>query len=493
MKKKALAIIRVSSKEQAKDERHSLPHQRQHIAEECHKRNHDLVKIFEFVMSGATVMKTSGNEQKELINYIENNNIQVVVVHELDRLARSMTDTLLFVDELHNRQVTFISVHDGFDTSTSQGQLQMQILAAFAEYFRKQLAEKVLGGMTDRAQSARPMGRRPYGYSIDSGNFKILEEEADLVLEIFETYANRNKGLRLIAEELNERGLRTALGNKWSHVSVRDVLDNEIYKGTFIWKDIRMEDAVPPIVSKELFDTVYRRREQKKQLGGRSQNATFLLSGLLRCGKCGSSIVGACRTHKYKAKRYKYYNYRCNTMISSGKSACNSKEYRARTIEEIVLKDLASLLETIPNEIVDSYRIEPLEKDNMGKEIIGIKRDLTKARNMLERAAEAFESGEYDLDFFSKRKKSINEQIKMLKEEKEKIEKRIKEGLTREEIEERVRTRLKSYPNFEQLLNIFIESEPDQEKVLEFKKDLQQVIKKIIVHSENELEVFYQL
>ncbi|MBO8169624.1 MAG: recombinase family protein [Thermoanaerobacteraceae bacterium] len=119
MKKKAVAIIRVSSKEQAQDERHSIPHQRQHIAEECEKRNFELVKNFEFVMSGAKVMKSSGNEQKEILNYIENNNIEVVIVHELDRLARSMIDTLLFVDELHNRKVTFISVHDGFDISTS--------------------------------------------------------------------------------------------------------------------------------------------------------------------------------------------------------------------------------------------------------------------------------------------------------------------------------------------------------------------------------------
>ncbi|MBO8170115.1 MAG: recombinase family protein [Thermoanaerobacteraceae bacterium] len=493
MKKKAVAIIRVSSKEQAQDERHSIPHQRQHIAEECEKRNFELVKNFEFVMSGAKVMKSSGNEQKEILNYIENNNIEVVIVHELDRLARSMIDTLLFVDELHNRKVTFISVHDGFDTSTSQGQLQMQILAAFAEYFRKQLADKVLGGMINRAQEARPMGRRPYGYSVKSGRFEIIEEEADIVREIFETYAYKNKGLRSIADDLNKRGYRTASGNKWSHVSIRDILDNEIYKGTFIWKDVRMEDAVPQIISKELYNLANRRRKERKELGGRSQNTTYLLSGLLRCGKCGSSLVGVSRKQKYKTKVYRYYYYRCNTLGSAGKNSCDSREYRARKIEEAVLRDLSQLLAVVPSKVIENYRIEPLEKANLEKDLLRVKKEITKANNMLERAAEAFEAGEYDLEFFSRRKNRITDQINELTKEKEIIERRIRKGLSREEIEKRVRSKLKSQPNLNELITAFVENETGEEKLLEFKKDLQQIISKVVVHSETELEVYYKL
>lgn len=179
--KQAIAIVRVSTSEQAMDERFSLPHQKKHIQDECERKGFTLVKTFEFVQSGARVMKAASKEREQILKYIEKNHVDAVVVHELDRLARNILDALLFVDELNRRKVVFVSVHDGFDTSTAQGQLQMQILAAFAEYFLKQLSAKVLGGMIERARQGKPMGRIPYGYRIGPEGFEINEEQAQVV------------------------------------------------------------------------------------------------------------------------------------------------------------------------------------------------------------------------------------------------------------------------------------------------------------------------
>lgn len=185
--------------------------------------------------------------------------------------------------------------------------------------------------------------------------------------------------------------------------------------------------------------------------------------------------MGASRSKRYKAKngeihKYQYYVYRCQTYASSGKDACDAGEYRAEVIEKAVLADLANLMSAMSHEALDTCIIEPVEKDNLERELIRVKREITKLDNMLEKAAEAFEAGVYDLEFFSKRKKAINEQKDELMREKERLEKRIKEDLSREEIFERIRVRLKAQPNFRELIHKFINGEREKGKILEFKK-----------------------
>ncbi|WP_375167419.1 recombinase family protein [Desulfofundulus thermocisternus] len=71
------------------------------------------------------VLSNTSKERQQILKFIRDHGISVVIVHELDRLARSMPDTLLFVNKLDKLGVTFISIHDGFDTSTPQGQLHL--------------------------------------------------------------------------------------------------------------------------------------------------------------------------------------------------------------------------------------------------------------------------------------------------------------------------------------------------------------------------------
>lgn len=307
----------------------------------------------------------------------------------------------------------------------------------------------------------------------------------------------KNKGLRAIAEELNKKGLRTASGNKWSHANIRDILENEIYIGNFAWGEIRIEEAVPAIVDRELFKMANERREQKKKMGGRAQNSTYLLSGLLRCGKCGAALVGASRSHKYITKngdvhKYHYYVYRCQAYASSGKNACDAGEYRAENIEKLVLADLANLMSAMSYDALDGSYIEPVEKENLDQELIKVKKEITKLENMLEKAAEAFEAGAYDLEFFSKRKEKITEQLRELAKEKEEIQKQIEEGISKQEILERIHARMKAQPDFRVLIDMFLNGERDKSKISEFKKDLQQIIGRIVVNSVDEIEIYYK-
>lgn len=473
---RALAIVRVSTAEQAREERYSIPHQRTHISEECRHRDLDLVHFFEFVQSGAKVLSGSSKERAEVLNFISDYNINIVIVHELDRLARSMLDTLLFVDQLNKLGVAFISIHDGFDTSTAQGQLQMHILSAFSEYFRKQLASKVIGGMVERAKQGKHMGRRPLGYTVGSDGFMIDQQEARTIKMIYGMYLDQNFGLRAIADHLNGMGLKGIKGDLWSHNTIKDILENEVYTGTFLWSDIRVENNHTAIIDRETWEKVQLRRRRKKDLGGRSQNSFYLLSGLLRCGVCndGTMVGRSARKGKYS---YRYYT--CNNYASKGTNACPAKYVRADEIENVVMEDIKELISQERPDM--KHEIIPSNVDILREELSLKEKELDRLKVMIIRAAEAYERGDYDLDFFSQRKESIANTKLELKKDIVRLKSTIRGQLSPEELNKRLKIRT------ENAKAVLTESDSIKKK-----GRMQALIDRIEVRNPNDVTVYYR-
>jgi len=472
---RALAIVRVSTVEQAHEERYSIPHQRTHITEECRHRGLDLVHFFEFVQSGAKVLSDTGKEKAEVIKFIKDYDINTVIVHELDRLARSMLDTLLFVDQLDKLGVSFVSIHDGFDTTTPQGQLQMHILSAFSEYFRKQLASKVIGGMVERAKQGKHMGRRPLGYRIGLAGFEVDKEEAKIIRLIFVMYLEQNLGLRGIADHLNTMGLKSLRGNVWSHVSVREIIENEVYTGTFIWGDVRVENNHPSIVDRKIWEKAQARRKRKNELGGRAQNSFYLLSGLLRCGTCNdSTMVG--RLARKGDKQYRYYT--CNNYASKGLQVCSSGYTRADELEEAVVDAVRRFSE---NPIVFKHEMIPSNKTLILEQIDLKKKELSTLNMMLNRAAEAYEKGMYDLEWFSMRRAKILDDRAAVESELTTLEGQSNGTIPPDEMERLVTDRVSIAKQFL--------DETDQPKS---KAILQNLINNIVVYSQHNIQIFYR-
>ena len=473
---RTLAIVRVSTAEQAQEERYSIPHQRTHIQEECRHRGLDLVHICEFVQKGDKVLSSSSKERAEVLQYMRDYSVDFVIVHELDRLARSMLDTLLFVADMDKLNVAFISIHDGFDTSTPQGKLQMHILAAFAEYFRKQLASKVLGGMIERAKEGKPMGRRPLGYNIGPEGFTINKDEAKIIRLIFKWYTDENLGLRGIADRLNSMGVKSLRGNVWSHVSVREILENEVYTGAFTWGDIRVENNHPAIIERATWEQVQGRRRRKKELGGRAQNSVFLLSGLVRCGCCGTATMVGRTSRKGK---YTYRYYTCNNYASKGAQVCPAGYVRADRIEQIVLERIERFAKSglpIKQDIV------PAEISLIKEQVELNKKEFLTLNTQLIRAAEAYERGVYDLDWYVARKRKIEAEMSDMMKEIAGLEKRAKGHLPQREISKRV--------NQKRAIAKEVLKEKDP---IRAKARLQEIIDSIEIISETEINIDYRL
>lgn len=351
---KAFGYIRVSTEEQGQEERFSLPHQKEHIIQECNERGYELVHIYDDVESGKSTKKRKGFQ--DMLKKLEG--IQIIIVHELDRFSRNIIDTLLTIEEFGKQGVKFLSIHDAIDTSDENGELQLHIIAVFAQYFRKQLSRKVLGGMTTRANQGGYNTKAPLGYDLIDKVLNINEQEAPIVQKIYQYYLD-NMGIRAIAEELNSLGYRSKPtknfpgGAPFQAFPVRVILKNAVYTGASTWKGIVVENTHPAIISEQMYHTVQQRIIKKSEMGGRAQASDFLLSGVIKCGHCGQVMTGNKnngRFSKTKGRAPVYRRYVCNNYQKNG--GCKYIWGHCEDIDKSVLDCIEAL---IPREEAPDY------------------------------------------------------------------------------------------------------------------------------------------
>lgn len=222
--------------------------------------------------------------------------MDVVVVHRLDRLSRNVVDVYGALDLFRERGVAFVSVQEAFDTTTARGRAMLGVAAVFAQLPRKMIAENVRDGLLRRAQAGKYTGSphtRPYGYEYREGKLQVREEEAEVVRRVFRLYAEQGWGLHRIAVLLNAEGVPTARGlqGRWGSNTVLRLLRNPVYAGRVRHRGEEYAGEHEAIVSAELFGAAQELSRQRAGLAPRAKHSPHLLSGLLRCGRCGRNLV----------------------------------------------------------------------------------------------------------------------------------------------------------------------------------------------------------
>ncbi|MCL8209216.1 MAG: recombinase family protein [Actinomycetia bacterium] len=321
---KALGVARVSTQEQAAGDRFSIPHQRQRIAEYAARQGWDLVDVVEYVRSGGS----NSRDLAQILERVRREGIGVLIVNELDRLARDMISTLLFLEDLQRAGCRFVSVSDDLDLTTPDGELKMMVLSVFAHYFRRQLARKVKGGLAERARAGRYHGGRPpYGYRVEAGRLVPEPGEAEVVRTIFRWYVEEGAGSRTIAKRLNARGVPSPGGLAlWDATAVRQLLRRPAYVGDLVhgaieWERDRLgrshrrrrpdplvvRDAHPALVDRATFERAQRLLAARGAGSGRRTDSPYLLSGLVFCALCGRPLTpvrAPRRAPRYVCRRY---------------------------------------------------------------------------------------------------------------------------------------------------------------------------------------------
>ena len=253
---------------------------------------------------------------KRLLGDVEDGRIDVIVVYKIDRLSRSLSDFAKIVDIFDQHSVTFVSVTQQFNTTTSMGRLTLNILLSFAQFEREVTGERIRDKFA--ASKAKGMwmgGTPPLGYDVVDRKLIVNEPEARLVRDIFVRYAEHGSAAQLVRElQIEGHTTKAWTTQTGRHREGRTIdqqylfcmLRNQLYLGKICNHGKCYPGQHQAIVSRDLWDTVHAIIVKRKQ-GPRTRDSgkQSLLSGLLYAPD-GQRMLPT-YTQKKGGKRYRYY------------------------------------------------------------------------------------------------------------------------------------------------------------------------------------------
>ena len=284
----------------------------------------------------------------------------VIIVWKLDRFARNRFDSAYYKNILKKNGVRVISAKESISEG-AEGIILESVLEGYAEYYSVELAEKVNRGMTDNALKAMSNGGiTPLGYYLDDEqHLQIDEKKAPFVKEIFQRYAD-GEMIKTIIDNMNARGvgitvrMKKKVGKKaydkpLGYNNVRRMLSNRKYIGEYRFKDIVIEDAIPAIIDKDLFEKVQKRIAVNTRAPAiHKAEDEYLLSTHLFCGKCKAMMIGDSGKGK---KGTVYHYYKC--VNTKKRHTCDKKSIGKDKIENAVIK-------AVMDKIMDDKLMEQL-------------------------------------------------------------------------------------------------------------------------------------
>lgn len=301
---------------------------------------------------------TGGNLErpamKRLSEDIEAGLIDCVIVYKVDRLSRSLMDFTRIMEMFDKHNVSFVSVTQQFNTTSSMGRLTLNILLSFAQFEREIISERTRDKMAAARRRGKYIGGAPIlGYDVDRkrGRLTINEPEAKRVRKIFELYLNRQSLLATITE-LDQRGWKTKHwitkkgvskgGIPFTKTRLHYLLRNVTYIGKVKYKEEIHEGEQEGVIEPELFQSVQTLLQKNRVAGAVASRiqATALLKGLLHCQPCGGAMYHT-YTSKNRQKRYTYYV--CTRAQKRGWHSCPSKSIPAAEIEAYVVNHVRAM------------------------------------------------------------------------------------------------------------------------------------------------------
>lgn len=315
----------------------------------------------------------------------------IVIVYKLDRFARNRYDSAIYRNKLKNNNVIIMSAMENTDGSP-ESVLMESVLEGMAEYYSLELSQKVKRGKKESALKCQVLGGTPpLGYYKDKDKkFAIDEKTAPVVQQIFTMY-NDGSTMKEIETYLNSKNIKTSRGTEFNKSSLKRILTNEKYIGVYKAIDVVVEDGIPPIIEKGLFNSVAQIMNVNRKAPARAKSpVNFMLTTKLICGECGANYVGESGTGH---QGNKYYYYKCSTKKKQGK--CKNKPLKKDFLEDLVIKTTCDVI--LKDDVIDyiankayDVQLEELSNDTVRK---CLDNTLTDVEKSLKNILKAIEQG----------------------------------------------------------------------------------------------------
>ena len=455
MNKRAVIYARVSTDEQTKG--YSLQTQIESCKQYAVERGYVLLHIFSEDYSGASLDRPELNNVRD---FLTNEDVDVVIVYDVDRLARKSIYQALIEEEFMRDGAVIEYVIGQYDDS-DEGRLQKQIRGSIAEYEKAKILERSKRGKRGKAMSGFVLvgSRPPYGYSVVSEPhkawFEINEEEAEIVRAIFSWYlygdeSGKPLSMNAIAKKLTNVGVPTR-GDKQSHffkkrdqgvwaaAMIRRILGNETYTGTWYYgKTKMMEDGkkrkpkpkcgfgkqvrrprdewiavtVPVIIDEETFKRATARIKVNAEQSDRSAKHEYLLGRRLRCAKCNY-------TYKGRTRHQNHYYY-CGGKEQVPVSLCDAPAFRGKDVDFTMWNWLVSLIKNPQALIVglqEKQSVSVEENQVLLDRLAMIENQVADQEVQLGKILDLYLTGDFERSMLTERKLHLENNIINLRKE----------------------------------------------------------------------------
>jgi site-specific DNA recombinase len=258
---------------------------------------------------------TDRPDLQRLLDDIRSRKLDVIVVYKVDRLTRSLADFAKLVELFDAHGVSFVSVTQQFNTTTSMGRLTLNVLLSFAQFEREVTSERIRDKIAaSKRKGLWVGGPLPLGYHMKDDKIAVVEDEAERVRLIYRRYLELG-GVNALVRDLRERNIRTKSrllatgaargGVPFGRGSLFYLLRNRFYVGEVKYKDEILPGEQPAIMDRALFDAVQQKLTDQWTARSTVRNASdHLLTGLL-FDDAGHRMVP---THATKSGvRHRYY------------------------------------------------------------------------------------------------------------------------------------------------------------------------------------------
>ena len=317
------------------------------------------ITVVKHYIDRAISAKTDNRPQfQQMIKDSERKLFDMVLVWKLDRFARNRYDSARYKTQLKKNGVKLMSATEIISDGT-EGIILESVLEGYAEYYSADLSEKVIRGMTENALKGKFTGGAvPVGYRIDENQrFQTDPLTAPFIAEAFRMY-NEGATMTEIRDWLNERHVKNPRGGPMTYNTVQHMLNNRRYIGELKYRDILIADAIPPLISAELFQEVQEKMaKNKKAPARRKAEDDYLLTTKLFCGHCGALMFGESGTSRTgDVHRY----YKC--AAAKKRKSCTKKTVRKQWLEALVVNETMKLIQD--DAVIDSLVAAVMELQN---------------------------------------------------------------------------------------------------------------------------------
>ena len=290
----------------------------------------------------AVSAKTDNRPQfQQMIKDSERGIFDVIIVWKLDRFARNRYDSARYKTQLKRNGVKLVSATEVISAGP-EGIILESVLEGYAEYYSADLSEKVVRGMTENAlKGIYNGGTIPFGYMIDeTRHYQPDPLLAPYVEQTFQKYAD-GATMTDLRDWLKAHNIKNSMGGEMSYNAIQRMLSNRRYIGELRLRDVVQTNAIPALVSEDLFNKVQEKLAKNKKAPARHKaEESYLLTTKLYCGKCGALMFGESGV-SHTGKMYTYY--KC--AAAKKKKTCDKKAVRKQWLEDLVVNETMKLVE----------------------------------------------------------------------------------------------------------------------------------------------------